>query len=110
MESHSRWHASQEEARRLEDGEDAEDEPSTSVAGEAPPPPEEAPPPQTQAAGLKPADYYLNLELSAAAHLCGVPMARLQDYTTLVKVRSMPALLSEPNLPRRSTIACRSAR
>ena len=43
-----------------------------------------APPAQTQAAGLKPSDYMLNLRVHAGQQLCGVTLARLKDFVTLL--------------------------
>ena len=43
-----------------------------------------APPAQTQAAGLKPSDYMLNLHVHAGQQLCGVTLARLKDFVTLL--------------------------
>ena len=45
-----------------------------------------APPPQTRGPGLRPSDYALNLYLHSAQQLCGVPLARLQDFTRLLSL------------------------
>ena len=45
-----------------------------------------APAAQTQGPGLKPSDYALNLRVHSAQQLCGVPLARLQDFTRLLSL------------------------
>lgn len=45
-----------------------------------------APDSQTVAPGLKPLDYWLNTQLNASVFLCGVPFARLRDWTQLLKL------------------------
>lgn len=45
-----------------------------------------APSAQTQAAGVKPSDYMLNVRVHAGQQLCGVPLARLKDFATLIQL------------------------
>jgi len=62
-----------------------------------------APAAQTQGPGLKPSDYTLNLRVHSAQQLCGVPLARLQDFTRLLSLgelnKNMSTLVREGLTP-----------